>query len=87
MMSADEMIPNNIGCPWISVNPSNPRLDENVGFWLVNDPLVQNPYYRLVVTLRHWGSLRCYAWCKDGVKLKNVKALCIQHGERRTYSL
>jgi hypothetical protein len=27
-----------------------PRLDKNVGFWLVDDPLVQNPCYRLVVT-------------------------------------
>jgi hypothetical protein len=27
-----------------------PRFDKNVGFWLVDDPLVQNPCYRLVVT-------------------------------------
>jgi len=26
------------------------RLDKNVGFWLVDDPLVQNSCYRLVVT-------------------------------------
>jgi hypothetical protein len=35
-----------------------PRLDQNVGFWLVDDPLVQSPCYRLVVTQDHWGSLR-----------------------------
>ena len=29
---------------------SYPRLDKNVGFWLVDDPLVQNPCYWLVVT-------------------------------------
>ena len=31
-------------------NKDYPRLDKNVGFRLVDDPLVQNPCYRLVVT-------------------------------------
>jgi hypothetical protein len=31
-------------------NLYHPRLDKNVGFWLVDDPLVQNPCDRLVVT-------------------------------------
>ena len=36
---------------WIANdNADYPRLDKNVGFWLVDDPLVQNPCYRLVVT-------------------------------------
>ena len=41
---------------------------------MVDDPLVQNPCYRLVVTQRHWGSLRYYTWCKDGVKRKQSQS-------------
>ena len=42
-----------------------PRLDKNVGFWLVDYPLVQNPCYRLVVTWRHVTLLRT---CKMALK-------------------
>ena len=38
--------------PILSDHSKNPlsRLDKNVGFWLVDDPLIQHPCYRLVVT-------------------------------------
>ena len=35
---------------YVNSNYTYPRLDKNVGFWLIDDPLVENPCYRLVVT-------------------------------------
>ena len=40
---------------YVSANPTDhnfyyPQLDKNFSFWLVNNPCVQNSYYRLVVT-------------------------------------
>ena len=45
-----------------------PQLDKIVGFWLVNDPCVQNPCSRLVVTKHHGGSLCCYACQTHNIK-------------------